>query len=84
MSATPAHSGPEDIQRIVNHYPGSCREIVPQGLERDLPGLQEALRKFMVRRQRRYLAKPKDSASDEIEVGKVKYRNPRGREVERP
>ena len=75
MSATPAHSGPGDILRIVNHYPDSCREIVPQGLERDLPGLQEALRKFMVRRQRRYLAKPKDSASDEIEVGKDKYRN---------
>ena len=74
MSATPAHGGPGDIQRILNHYPG-CGEIVPQGLEGDLPGLQEALRTFMVRRQRRYLAKSKDSVAGETKVGKREYRN---------
>ncbi len=56
MSATPAHGGPGDIPRIVNKYP-NCGEILDCGLTSDLGEMQKALGDFMVRRQRRYLAK---------------------------
>ena len=69
MSATPAHGGPEDIATIVNHYPGRDRILDP-ALVSDLPKMQEALKSFMVRRQRRYLAKNRTAM-----VGKDEYRD---------
>lgn len=55
MSATPAHGGPEDLPRILNHYP-SGGEILDPALVHDLPTMQEALQAFLVRRQRSYRA----------------------------
>ena len=69
MSATPAHGGPGDIPRIVNKYP-NCGEIVDFTLANDHRELQKALRGFMVRRQRSYLAKDRQNP-----VGKDEYRN---------
>ena len=69
MSATPAHGGPGDIHTIVNRYP-DCGEILDPKLADNLPELQQALRKFMVRRQRRYLAKDRADM-----VGKEEYRD---------
>ena len=69
MSATPAHGGPGDIARIVNHYP-DCGEILDPALASDPPEMQNALRDFMVRRQRRYLAKDRTTM-----VGKDEYRD---------
>lgn len=53
MSATPAHGGPSDLPRILNHYP-DCGEVIEPGLVDDLGAMQRALKGFMVRRQRRY------------------------------
>ena len=69
MSATPAHGGPADIPTIVNRYP-DCGEILEPTLAEDLPELQKALGDFMVRRQRRYLAKGRQDM-----VGKEEYRD---------
>ncbi len=69
MSATPAHGGPGDIPRIVNKYP-NCGEILDCGLVGDLGEMQKALGDFMVRRQRRYLAKDRPTM-----VGKDEYRD---------
>ena len=69
MSATPAHGGPGDIPRIVNKYP-NCREILDPELVHDRREMQKALKEFMVRRQRRYLAKDRPTM-----VGKDEYRN---------
>ena len=69
MSATPAHGGPGDIPRIVNKYP-NCGEILDHELANDLGEMQKALRDFMVRRQRRYLAKDRPTM-----VGKDEYRD---------
>ena len=68
MSATPAHGGPGDIPTIVNHYP-DCTILDPE-LANDLPELQNALRHFMVRRQRRYI-----TGDRQTEVGKSEYRD---------
>ena len=59
MSATPAHGGPQDISTITNHYP-DCTTLDPE-LINDLPKMQNALRHFMVRRQRRYLVKDRET-----------------------
>ena len=69
MSATPAHGGPGDIPRIVNRYP-NCGEILDCGLTSNLREMQKALGEFMVRRQRRYLAKNRPTM-----VGKEEYRD---------
>ena len=69
MSATPAHSGPEDLPRILNHYPDSG-ETLDSNLVQDLPAMQEALQAFLVRRQRRYRTKPTPAT-----VSKDKYRH---------
>ena len=69
MSATPAHGGPGDIPRIVNKYP-NCGEILDCGLASDLREMHKALGDFMVRRQRRYLAKDRPTM-----VGKDEYRD---------
>ena len=69
MSATPAHGGPGDIPRIVNKYP-NCGEILDPELANDRGEMQKALRDFMVRRQRRYLAKDRPTM-----VGKDEYRD---------
>ena len=53
ISATPAHGGPEDLPRILNHYP-SGGEILNPNLVHDLPAMQKALQAFLVRRQRSY------------------------------
>ena len=53
MSATPAHGGPEDLPTILNHYPDGD-EVLDPNLVQNLPAMQEALRDFLVRRQRRY------------------------------
>ena len=53
MSATPAHGGPEDLPRILNHYPGGGEVLDPK-LAHDLPAMQKALQAFLVRRQRSY------------------------------
>ena len=53
MSATPAHGGPEDLPTILNHYPNGG-EVLDPDLPDNLPAMQEALRAFLVRRQRRY------------------------------
>ena len=53
MSATPAHGGPEDLPKILNHYPNGGKVLDPD-LVHDLPAMQEALRAFLVRRQRSY------------------------------
>ena len=68
MSATPAHGGPRDIPTIVNHYP-DCTILDPK-LANDLPEMQNALRRFMVRRQRRYI-----TGDRQTEVGKSEYRD---------
>ena len=49
MSATPAHGGPGDLPRILNHYPQSG-EILDPNFVHCLPAMQEALRAFLVRR----------------------------------
>ena len=69
MSATPAHGGPADIPRIVNHYPNRG-VILDLELANDPPQMQKTLRDFMVRRQRRYLAKDRPTM-----VGKDEYRD---------
>lgn len=71
MSATPAHGGPADIPRTLNHYPDkpSQTEFLPRHLVSDLPKMQEELQKFMVRRSRRYLTNDRRE-----EVGKERYR----------
>ena len=53
ISATPAHGGPEDLPRILNHYP-SGGVILDPNLVHDLPAMQKALQAFLVRRQRSY------------------------------
>ena len=53
MSATPAHGGPEDLPRILNHYPNSG-EVLDPDLVHDLPAMQETLQAFLVRRPRSY------------------------------
>ena len=53
ISATPAHGGPEDLPRILNHYP-SDGVILDPNLVHDLPAMQKALQAFLVRRQRSY------------------------------
>ena len=53
MSATPAHGGPEDLPTILNHYPNGG-EVLDPDLPDNLPAMQEALRDFLIRRQRRY------------------------------
>lgn len=53
MSATPAHGGPEDLPTILNHYPNGGEVLAPNLVD-NLPAMQEALRSFLVRRQRRY------------------------------
>ena len=55
MSATPAHGGPEDLPRILNHYPNGG-EVLNPDLVHDLPAMQKALQVFLVRRQRSYRA----------------------------
>ena len=55
MSATPAHGGPEDLPKILNHYP-NCGEVLDPDLVHDLPAMQRALQAFLVRRQRSYRA----------------------------
>ncbi len=71
MSATPAHSGPEDIPRILNHYPGLGEVLDPAlAKDTDLALMQSALQKFLVRRQRKYLTCP-----DSEYVGKDRYRD---------
>lgn len=70
MSATPAHSGPNDLPKILNHYP-DCEEVVIEPtLTEDLDALQRRLKDFMVRRPRRY----RTDASAGNTVGKEKYR----------
>ena len=68
MSATPAHGGPQDIPTVVNHYTG-CTVLEPE-LADDLPGMKNALGRFMVRRQRRYI-----TGDGRTEVGKSEYRD---------
>ena len=53
ISATPAHGGPEDLPRILNHYP-SGGVILDPNLVHDLPAMQKKLQAFLVRRQRSY------------------------------
>ena len=69
MSATPAHSGPEDFHKILNHYPG-VGEVLDSTLVEDLEYLQKELQKFLVRRSREYT-----TSSDSTRVGKEEYRN---------
>lgn len=69
MSATPAHGGPADISTIINSYPNRG-EILDPNLANHLPNLQNALEKFMVRRQRRYRAKNREDT-----VSKEEYRD---------
>ena len=69
MSATPAHGGPADLPTILNHYP-ECGEVLNPDLAQDLPAMQEALKAFLVRRQRQYRTRPTPTM-----VGKDKYRN---------
>ena len=68
MSATPAHGGPGDLPTILNHYPDSGEVLDPELVD-DLRTMQESLRKFLVRRQRRYLV-----GQTKNEVGKEVYR----------
>ena len=68
MSATPAHGGPGDLPTILNHYPGSGEVLDPKLVD-DLCAMQESLREFLVRRQRRYLV-----GQTRNEVGKEEYR----------
>lgn len=68
MSATPAHSGPEDIPKVVNHYPDKGKILDPN-LVKDLSSMQEALQAFLVRRSRQYSTRPANTT-----VGKVEYR----------
>jgi hypothetical protein len=68
MSATPAHSGPQDIPRILNHYPDDGQVIDPE-LTKDLPSMQRELQEFLVRRQRQYRTR-----STPKPIGKDKYR----------
>lgn len=69
MSATPAHGGPEDLPRILNHYPGQG-EVLDPALSGDLPGLQRALQSFMVRRPRKYRTSKEGNLVD-----KTQYRS---------
>lgn len=71
MSATPSHSGPGDIPRIVNHYPG-VGDVVDPDLTEDLPAMQQALQRFMVRRPRTYLT---SWATTARRVDKTEYRD---------
>lgn len=68
MSATPAHGGPRDIPTVVNHY-ADCTVLDPE-LANDLPRMKDALGRFMVRRQRRYI-----TGDRRTEVGKSEYRD---------
>lgn len=68
MSATPAHGGAQDIPTVVNRYSDST--VLDWEFTGDLAKLQEALRDFMVRRQRRYVTN--DGQTD---VGKSDYRD---------
>lgn len=71
MSATPAHSGPEDLPTILNHYPGEGEVLDPMlAKAEDLGPMQTELQRFLVRRQRKYLTRPKST-----QVGKDRYRN---------
>ena len=69
ISATPAHGGPEDLPRILNHYP-SVGEVLDPDLVHDLPAMQTALQAFLVRRQRSYR-----TGGTAKMVGKDEYRN---------
>ena len=73
MSATPAHGGPADLPRILNHYPGG-EGILDPNLDQDLPAMQEALKPYLVRRQRRYRTGTADKTVHKT-VGKDEYRN---------
>ena len=73
MSATPAHGGPADLPRILNHYPDK-NEVLDPNLNQDLPALQEALKPYLVRRQRRYRTGSTQAAELKT-VGKNEYRH---------
>ena len=68
VSATPAHSGPADLPTILNHYPDSG-EILDPNRVKDLPAMQQDLRAYLLRRQRRY------RTNSGTTVGKDLYRN---------
>uniref|UniRef100_UPI00358E1718 hypothetical protein n=1 Tax=Enhygromyxa salina TaxID=215803 RepID=UPI00358E1718 len=68
MSATPVHGSTNDLFSLLDHYPGAG-ELLPREAAADLPRLQRELRRFLVRRQRRYR-----TAGGETEVAKTEYR----------
>ena len=69
MSATPAHGGPADLPKILNHYP-DCGKVLTEDLVDDLTAMQQELQPFLVRRQRKYRTMPNHDP-----VGKDLYRN---------
>ena len=71
LSATPVHSGPDDLSRILNHYPGAGTVLVGEDLH-SMGRLQERLKEFMVRRPRRYVVG--EGGIDSRQVGKTEYR----------
>jgi hypothetical protein len=71
LSATPVHSGPDDLSRILNHYPGAGTVLGEDDLQ-SMTRLQEKLKTFMVRRPRRYVVGKGDGSR---QVGKTEYRN---------
>ncbi|CAG9234910.1 DEAD/DEAH box helicase [Burkholderia vietnamiensis] len=57
MSATPAHSGVENIATLFNTYPGRGNLIDPDSIDPtdDFRQLKSALRQYMIRRPRTYI-----------------------------
>ncbi len=72
LSATPVHGGPEDLRNVLNGYPQACKVITEQDVE-SMEKLQRRLRRFMVRRPRRYLCGQAQATA--TTVGKGDYRD---------
>lgn len=68
MSATPVHSGPNDLANLLNRYP-EVGEVITNDDLQDIKSLQQKLKTFMVRRQRKYVV---DLAGRQ--VSKTEYR----------
>ena len=68
LSATPVHSGPDDLRRILNHYPCSG-EVIGKDEVDDPDRLQTRMLPVMVRRQRRYVVDDRGT-----QVSKRSYR----------
>ena len=72
LSATPAHSGPKDIQTVLNRYPDNSENPITAADLQDLAKLQDKLQNFMVRRPRAYVVNGQQLTKDRYRADREK------------